>query len=86
MEEEEEGKINQEEQRDDQKIESSINVIWDVTHGIIDDEEEEIFEEICVSQTISKNLPSALETPTTSSPSKKMVSSKRKSHAQNKNN
>jgi hypothetical protein len=41
MEEDEEGQTSQEEQRDDQNIESSINVIWDVTHGIINDDDEE---------------------------------------------
>jgi hypothetical protein len=40
MEEEEEGQTRQEEQRDDHNNESLINVIWDITHGIIDDEEE----------------------------------------------
>jgi len=34
---------------DDQNNESSINVIWDITHGIIDDDEEEKHEEICVA-------------------------------------
>jgi hypothetical protein len=38
MEEDKEGQTSQEEKRDDHNIESSINVIWDITHGIIDDE------------------------------------------------
>jgi hypothetical protein len=84
MEEEEEGQTNQEEKRDDQNIESSINVIWDVTHGIIDDDEEERSEEICVAQTRSKGLPSASETPTTSSPPKKSISTNRLNSTQNK--
>jgi hypothetical protein len=37
-----EGQANQEEQEDDQTFESSINVTWDISHGIIDDDEEEL--------------------------------------------
>jgi len=38
MEEEEEGQANMEVKGDDKNTKSSMNVIWDVTHGIIDDE------------------------------------------------
>jgi hypothetical protein len=41
MEEYEEGQISQEEQRDDQNVELSINVLWDVTSGIINDDDKE---------------------------------------------
>jgi hypothetical protein len=79
MEEEDEGQVNKEEQRDDQNIESSINVIWDVTHGIInDDDEEEISEEICISQTRSKGLPSTSKTTKKSTSSNKLNSSQKK--------
>jgi hypothetical protein len=55
MEEEEENKTNENEQEDEETHEPSVNVIWDISRGIIDDDEEEV-EEICVAQTRSKML------------------------------
>jgi hypothetical protein len=66
MEENEEGSLGQDKQRDDRNTESSINLFWDVICGIKNDDiEEERSEEICISQTKSKEIPSTFEATTT---------------------
>jgi len=74
MERDERGQTCEDEKRNDQNIESSINVLWDGTCGIIhSDDEKERSEEICISQTRSKGIPSTPEAIVTPSPCKKSV-------------
>ena len=69
----EEKKTNDNEKEDEKTLEPLPNVIWDISRGIIDDDEEKV-EEICMAQTRRKATTTNTISPYASYPVKKTSS------------